>query len=620
MDDAGRGAVQVMPYRLSDPLLNQIMLAESSGNPNAVSPAGAIGLMQIMPSTAAQYGVSPEMLRNPQINAYLGRRIFLDYLAREGGDLTKALEAYKAGPGNVAKGKISSGTAGYAAKIEQGFNRALSAMGPSSAAAQEVPPPWLIPKGMKRKFKNGKIYENKNGVISEVPQLPPASLIPEGMKRAFADGKIYQNIGGKVSEYVPPVTPEQRYEKAFQQLPRAAQVVAPSTIGEAGFMIGSLPAAGAALGLVPETGGLSLAAPILMGMLGGAMEDPTSIKNALSGASWEGIKGVGQEILGRTATASTELLTRALGKGGILQRSLERIAPQAASLFYEYPLPIARTPAELRSQLGGAEVTNRVGQRLGQFRDALEQRFGKYTPGQAPKLLPATSGQPYRYTAAVAPSGQSFKIYDLDADGNITQRTVGIKDAIDTTRELFAGSRTAGGVQKASAAAPKQLDVAVMNRATIKDQLNRLEPGLGDKYVGYSSDYAVATQLQKVFAGSERTARIRGKDVGVIDQPKLLKKMDTAEARLNKIKPGAGTRLHEAVSPTGASAREEMPFGPRLHGGEGGIRAYMHLPVPYKPETRQLLPWQARVLSDPRLAPLLGALGLSGTEYELGVK
>lgn len=90
------------------------MQAESSGEQSAVSPTGAIGLMQLEPATAAGLGVDPH---NPQQNIQGG----VEYdaqLYKQYGNWTQALEAYNEGPGNLAAGKSQSdGAAAYAQNI-----------------------------------------------------------------------------------------------------------------------------------------------------------------------------------------------------------------------------------------------------------------------------------------------------------------------------------------------------------------------------------------------------------------------------------------------------------------------------------------------------------------------
>ena len=68
---------------------------ESGFNPYAISPAGAIGIAQFMPATAAALGINP---RDP-VDALQGAaRLMADYVRQYGGNYAKALAAYNAGP------------------------------------------------------------------------------------------------------------------------------------------------------------------------------------------------------------------------------------------------------------------------------------------------------------------------------------------------------------------------------------------------------------------------------------------------------------------------------------------------------------------------------------------
>lgn len=83
-----------------DPLIIEIIVKhESAFNPTATSGVGAQGLMQLMPETAADLGCSNAY--DPSQNVAAGTRYFAD-LYRQYGDLSLALAAYNAGPGNVA--------------------------------------------------------------------------------------------------------------------------------------------------------------------------------------------------------------------------------------------------------------------------------------------------------------------------------------------------------------------------------------------------------------------------------------------------------------------------------------------------------------------------------------
>ncbi|MFC4075255.1 transglycosylase SLT domain-containing protein [Salinithrix halophila] len=79
-------------------LIAAVIKQESGGNPNAVSHAGAIGVMQILPQNAK--GAD---LLNPRENIQRGAEILAGHLKTYDGNLAKALAAYNAGPGNVEK-------------------------------------------------------------------------------------------------------------------------------------------------------------------------------------------------------------------------------------------------------------------------------------------------------------------------------------------------------------------------------------------------------------------------------------------------------------------------------------------------------------------------------------
>lgn len=87
---------------VSDLTARQIQ-AESGGDPNAVSPKGAEGLMQVMPATQASpgYGVAPPRDSSPQENVRTGEDYRNAMVKKYGGDLRLALAAYNWGPGNV---------------------------------------------------------------------------------------------------------------------------------------------------------------------------------------------------------------------------------------------------------------------------------------------------------------------------------------------------------------------------------------------------------------------------------------------------------------------------------------------------------------------------------------
>ncbi|MEM7246182.1 MAG: lytic transglycosylase domain-containing protein [Acidobacteriota bacterium] len=88
-------------HGLDPQLVAAIIAVESAGDPDAVSPKGAVGLMQVLPTTAADYGVTE--LTDPRTNIDVGCRHLAGLLERHDGDVELALAAYNAGEGAVAR-------------------------------------------------------------------------------------------------------------------------------------------------------------------------------------------------------------------------------------------------------------------------------------------------------------------------------------------------------------------------------------------------------------------------------------------------------------------------------------------------------------------------------------
>jgi soluble lytic murein transglycosylase-like protein len=88
-------------HQIDPKLLHAVIQAESAYNPSAVSSAGAVGLMQLMPDTARRYGVIDRS--NPEQNIDGGTRYLKDLLSMFNSDLKLAVAGYNAGEGAVMK-------------------------------------------------------------------------------------------------------------------------------------------------------------------------------------------------------------------------------------------------------------------------------------------------------------------------------------------------------------------------------------------------------------------------------------------------------------------------------------------------------------------------------------
>ncbi len=104
--------------------VESVARVESGFRPDAVSPKGALGVMQLMPETAKTLGADP---RDPAQNIEAGTRLLRELLVKYDGDVVKALAAYNAGEGAVARYQglpPYNETRWYVKKVIDGYQKA----------------------------------------------------------------------------------------------------------------------------------------------------------------------------------------------------------------------------------------------------------------------------------------------------------------------------------------------------------------------------------------------------------------------------------------------------------------------------------------------------------------
>lgn len=119
---------------LDPALIRAVAAVESGFDPSAVSPKGARGVMQFMPSTARRYGVTD--LHDPYQSIRAGAEHLRDLLDEFDGDLSLALAAYNAGAGAVRR---HGGVPAYR-ETEDYVRKVQEKMGTRRKAARRAPP------------------------------------------------------------------------------------------------------------------------------------------------------------------------------------------------------------------------------------------------------------------------------------------------------------------------------------------------------------------------------------------------------------------------------------------------------------------------------------------------
>ena len=106
-------------YNVDPKLLIAIAHKESTFNAKSVSKSGAVGLMQVMPSTGARYGLTTEQLKDAKTSIDFGAMYISERITAYNGNWVNALSAYNQGSGSVNRGTHSTG---YANSVIAAYN------------------------------------------------------------------------------------------------------------------------------------------------------------------------------------------------------------------------------------------------------------------------------------------------------------------------------------------------------------------------------------------------------------------------------------------------------------------------------------------------------------------
>ena len=116
-------------YSVDADLISSVIAAESNFDPKAISKKNARGLMQLLPSTAARFGV--QNIFDPKENIDAGTHYLRDLLQRYNNDLALALAAYNAGPERVQKfGRVPpyAETASYIRRVKRAYEKSKAGL------------------------------------------------------------------------------------------------------------------------------------------------------------------------------------------------------------------------------------------------------------------------------------------------------------------------------------------------------------------------------------------------------------------------------------------------------------------------------------------------------------
>ena len=544
-------------YHLPSGLMTSVLRQESGGDPRVKSSAGAQGLFQFMPATAAQYKIDPF---DPQQAAPAAAKELSSLYKKYGGDVDRTLAAWNWGQGNVDRqgmGKMPAETRGFLANVKRflspGVAEAATAprgisyqdiYGSATAATQQAPgdmqPP--APASQTLPAPQAQPGASQGPPVPSAADAQHAAATVAAMRQRQAQPALQAlAVGGGATATPQPVTdPAARLAGGGRPPPSPAPMPAPAPASstriepvteggvadvlaarrhEQGIPLAAVPAI--AVNTLGTVGGAALGAPL--GPVGSA---------------------AGAALGGSLATRANVALGLAPQEEPLLETPFANVYP--SDVLGAIPLGVATGTAALKGT-----VRNLPGANVGRHEIAAE------TLGQlGQRMLPARPSSEL-FTEAAAQGGAVPTVNLWRAAGKVVREEKGMEKGFVSTEAMQAGSGLLALMRKHGGNVPLE-------------ELEKYRQRLGQK-IGTTTDKAELKRLEDLYGAlhadlgqAATTGTAAG--AGTLKAAIATKRKEHAHETLTDIwSPGKGLQLQEGahVQVYGKRIRNEVEK--RLH-------------------------------------------------------
>lgn len=493
-----------MPDQIDiDSVLNGIMKQESGGNAKAVGKGGEIGLHQIKPDIARQYGLDPSTLFNPVVNRYVAQRYLIDLLKQFDGDMRKAVEAYNAGPSNVRSGKIPESTTRYADAVLGADRSTLDLPSRIGAPLRIASSQWQPSGGTSDK--STLEIPTKVGPPLQLTQSQwqPSDLSPEGEirsiknpweRRALELSGAANELGRRIGS---PSFGQALGDYAYGQMPRSNLGAVASAATLAAPLLGDAALVGGRTATGPTRNILMRASRVLRGLPLAPLDSTTQALRfmGIGGRElWQKLNP-GESAAGAQDAPSGYMVP--VGGGPPVP------IPKEASVGKPAPSPTSAAPSE-SFPVRAAGWLPTVGQFIG---EPVGAAGGALIPGAGETGVP-------EYLGAVAGgAGGSAAGAELE---NAIRRHYGLPPvSVGTEAAWGAGGSTVGGLLPFVGRFRKAARIARTTGVSFKDALEQVMQQEADLAKTVSVDENLARRLKTVAATPVRKAYEAARAVGM---------------------------------------------------------------------------------------------------------